>query len=85
MNGLRRFAMLAGLVTATVLATAVPVAAEDLDDYLREADQAEYAGRRIVVTMWDGESRAQIFEVVHAGDTMIVNGGESVVGYGKLG
>ena len=85
MRALRRLIVTAALTTLAVVAAAVPaIAAEDLDDYLREAEEAEYGGRRIVVTVWDGESRAEIFTVIHTGDTMTVNGGESRVGYGKL-
>jgi len=85
MSTARHLIVTAALVTLAVVATAVPaIAAEDLDDYLREAEQAEYGGRRIVVTVWDGESQAEIFTVIHTGDTMTVNGGESIVGYGKL-
>jgi hypothetical protein len=85
MMAARRLIVAAALAALAVVAAAIPaIAAEDLDGYLREAEQAEYGGRRIVVTIWDGKSQAEILTVLHTGDTMTVNGGESIIGYGKL-
>lgn len=70
-------------VAMTVALVATPVAAFDVSDYLAEADDAVYSGRRVVVTVWDGESRSGVVDVEHAGGMMMV-GEESMVGDGTV-
>lgn len=62
--------------------SASSAAADELDHYLIEADHADYSGRQVVVTVWDGVSRAGIFDVEQAG-MMRRGAGESMVGAGK--
>jgi hypothetical protein len=65
---------------------AAPASATDLEEYLEGAASAEYSGRRIIITMWDGESQAGIFGVTHASDMTVIGTGEngSLVGSGKV-
>ena len=79
----------AGVVLASSAALAAEVqsaAATDLEQYLESAAAAEYSGRRIIITFYDGESQAGIYEVTHLSQmTMIGAGGEgSLVGSGKV-
>jgi hypothetical protein len=82
----RWIATLAALVTVAVLGQAAPAAAAlDLEDYLEAAQEAEYTGRRIVVTVWDGTSEAAIYSVTHVPDMMIFGTtSEARVGSGKM-
>jgi len=77
-----------GALTATaamVAMTAAPAAAVDtLEDYLSEAEAAEYAGRRIVVTTWDGDAEVGIYDVTHAGDVTVIGDGQTSVSSGKV-
>lgn len=83
----RRFAVL-GVLTATVAMialTAGPAAAIDtLEDYLAEAEAAEYSGRRIVMTSWDGDTEVGIYNVTHAGDVTVIGDGQTSVSSGKV-
>ena len=77
----------AGVAAAlSVFVTAAPAAANDLEDFLQGAAAAEYSGRRIVITMWDGESKAGIFAVTHVSDMMVIGTGDggSLVGGGRV-
>jgi hypothetical protein len=69
-----------------VIAAASPASATDLEDYLEGAASAEYSGRRIIITMWDGESRAGIFQVTHVSEMTVIGGVDdgSLVGSGKV-
>jgi len=72
---LQRFGWLSAATVAALVMTAGPVSA-DLEDYLRESEQADYTGRRLVVTFWEGASEVGVFDVTHAGDMTMIEGGE---------
>lgn len=85
-----RRALPAATIAVVVLASmsvAAPARADDLDDYLEKAAKADYAGRRVVVTMWNGANEAAIGDVEHAGGMMMVKEGdhEVMIGGGKVG
>ena len=82
----RRTALLTLVTGATFAAGIAPASATDLEDYLESAAAAEYSGRRIIVTLFEGESQAGIFVVTHLSRmTVIGTGGEgSLVGSGKV-
>jgi hypothetical protein len=82
----RRVAVTVGLVAVAVLATVLPAVADDLESYLAEAEKAEYAGSRIAVSVWDGNSEVGVYEVAHAGGTTKIGDGtgEALVGLGKV-
>ncbi|MEN8235878.1 MAG: hypothetical protein ABFR89_13260, partial [Actinomycetota bacterium] len=63
-----------------------PSWADDLGDYLAEADEAIYSGRRFVGTTWDGIVSAGIVEVQHHGGVAMVGSGSAyaTVGDGRL-
>lgn len=63
-----------------------PAAATDLTDYLRDADEAVYSGRKIVITVWDGDAEYAILDIQHAMGVTVVDryGGDVVVGAGKM-
>ncbi|MDJ0960040.1 MAG: hypothetical protein QNJ88_05240 [Acidimicrobiia bacterium] len=72
-------------VAALIAVTAGPAAAIDtLEDYLAEAESAEYAGRRIVMTSWDGDAEVGIYDVTHAGDVTVIGDGQTRVSSGKV-
>lgn len=75
-------------LAAVLIAAGAPaaLAAADLEEYLQHAEDAEYAGRRIVITVWDGTSRISIYDVTHAPSLMMIGdeSGESTVGSGKV-
>jgi hypothetical protein len=72
-------------VSLLLVAGIAPVSATELDEYLEEAAVAEYSGQRIIITMWDGESRAGIFKVAHVSEMTVIGGSDgSLVGPGKV-
>jgi hypothetical protein len=83
---LRRIGAVGAATALTVLLGAAPSSATELEDYLEGAASAEYSGRRIIITMWDGESQAGIFGVTHMSDMTVIGTGEdgSLVGSGKV-
>lgn len=84
---LRRLGTLASTSLAwLILATVPALAATDLADFLRDADEAVYTGRRIVITVWDGDSEYALLDVEHAMGVTVVDryGDDVVVGAGKL-
>ena len=83
---LLRKQLLVVVVVGVFVGVAVPASAEDLEDYLEMAADAEYAGRRVVVTVWDGESHAEVTQVEHAGDVVMLGSGagEAVIAPGKV-
>ncbi len=84
---MRRLATIGALTALLVAGGALPAAAEELEAYLREADEAEFSGRQIVVTYWDGgESAAGVYAVAQRGGmTLVESGGlELMVGGGKM-
>ena len=75
---------------ATLLATALPAGASspqlllgDLEEYLLEADHANYAGTQVVITVFEGETKAGIVGVAHAGSVLMLFK-DTVVGAGKV-
>lgn len=73
-------------VMAALGAVAGTASAGDLDEYLEKAADADYAGRRVVVTTWDGRTQAEVMEVEHAAGMMMIAGAGSdvVIGDGKV-
>ena len=70
---------------AMVAMTAAPAAAIDtLEDYLADAEAAEYAGRRLVMTTWAGDAEVGIYDVTHAGDVTVIGDGQTSVSSGKV-
>lgn len=76
-------AILAGVA---FVASAVPASAGDLEEYLREAEEADYSGRQIVVSMWDGEPTMDILTIEHTGSMLMLEDGNrgSLVGSGRV-
>ncbi len=85
MKAARRRLVTVTLVAAAMTAAAAPAMADELEDYLDRAGDAEYGGTRIVMTMWDGRSYARVDEVEHMkGTTMIIGPeGDVIMGGGK--
>jgi hypothetical protein len=68
------------LLATAVLAVSAAPASADLEDYLEEAEQADYSGRRLVVTFWGDGSEVGVFSVTHAGDMTMIDGGQTANG-----
>jgi len=81
----RRMAILGSLVAASALA-GTPAVADELNEYLEEADQATYSGRRLVATTWDGLERMGVVDVEQLGGMAMVSSGHTyiMVGDGKV-
>jgi len=78
------------LVVAVSLVAAGPAAAtpsgllfDDLEQYLKEASGADYAGTQIVVTVYQGKTTAGVVSVAHAGEMLLLSE-RTVVGDGKV-
>lgn len=86
MSVMRRAATVGVATSLLVMAGAIPAAATELEEYLEAAASAEYTGRRIIVTMWDGESQAGIFQVTHISEMTVIgtSADGSLVGSGKM-
>ena len=71
---------------AMIVAAGGPALAGDLDDYLEKAADADYAGRRIVVTTWVGRTEAAVMQVEHGEGVMMIAGESSdvVIGRGRV-
>ena len=83
MSRVMRACAVVGVVTTLIALPASPAAAFDtLEDYLAEAESAEYSGRRIVITSWQGDSEIGTFDVTHAGDVTMSN--QTQVSSGKV-
>ncbi len=69
-----------------LIGTASPAASYDLEEYLGGAAVAEYSGRRIAMTLFDGESQAGIFELTHASQMVVVGSGKegALIGPGRV-
>ncbi len=82
----RRRIVLVVAVVGALLATASPAFAEDLEDYLDMAADADYGGTRVVVTIWDGRSHAEMTNIEHSRDVMMlgVAGNEAMIVAGKV-
>jgi hypothetical protein len=63
------------LLTAASLVLVASPAFADLEEYLEDAEQADYAGRRLVVTFWGDGSEVGVFDITHAGDMTMIDGG----------
>jgi len=83
---IRRGVLAGGLALVWIAVAATPSVAEDLADYLGEADQAVYSGQRIIRTMWDGYEKIAIVDVEHAGGLTMLGRGDdrAIVGDGKM-
>lgn len=80
---MRRPLIIVILAVAMLAVPAGAAVAAELADYLEAAEEADYSGRQLVVTILDGETEADIFEVDHAGGVMMVDKG-TVVGGGSV-
>jgi hypothetical protein len=78
--------MLAGAALLAVMGAAPALAATDLADYLRDADDSVYSGRKIVIAVWDGDAAYALLDIEHAMGVTLVDryGDDAVVGGGKL-
>lgn len=74
---IRRLAILGSVAAAVVALVATPAPADDLSDYLEEADRATYSGRRHVGTNWDGWERMGVVEVEQLGGMAMFGSGEN--------
>ncbi len=83
---MRRVLIVGGLVTVLAAATIAPALADDLSDYLVEADDAIYSGRRVMGTTWDGVESIGVIRVQHhAGMTLVGSDSDYVViGGGRM-
>lgn len=75
------------VATFLLVATATGVAAgNELEEHLRKAGDADFSGRQIIVSYWDGDSSAGVYDVAQSGGmTMLESGDESVmVGRGRM-
>ena len=80
----QRMSLLLTLAIVLGLSVMAPVAADELDDLLGEAAEADYSGRRLIVTFIDGDTVLEIVDVEHAGSSMVMGseGGELHYGGG---
>lgn len=82
----RRFSVLGAAVALSAVLSMTPASATDLESYLEAAASAEYTGRRIIITVWDGESQAGIFGVTHVSNMTVIGteDGGSLIGSGRV-
>lgn len=82
----RRTVAASGIALLWLTAGAIPASANDLSDYLGEADRAVYSGQRLVRTAWDGIEKIGLVDVEHAGGMTILGSGDgrAMVGHGKM-
>lgn len=82
----RRLGVSGAMALLLILSTAAPALASDLAGYLEEADEAVYSGRKIVITVWDGDSMYALLDIEHAAGMTVVDrhGTDVMVGRGKL-
>jgi len=83
---MRRLRFVAGVAALVALGSAAPAFADDFDDLLEAAGEADYAGRQIVVTFFDDQTALDIVEIEHAGSMMMVTaeGSDSMIGAGRI-
>ena len=74
---IRRILTIGGLAAAFTVVASSPAIADDLADYLADAGDAVYSGRRIVGTMWDGFESVGIVDVQHLGGMATVDTGSA--------
>ena len=53
--------------------------AEDLEDFLERAAEADFAGSQIVVSIWDGQTETIVIEIEQAGSRLMVGSAERFV------
>jgi hypothetical protein len=82
----RRVFTIGGLIAVFAVASVGPALADDLADYLADAGEAVYSGRRVVGTTWDGFESVGIVEIQHLGGMATVDSGSSyaTIGDGRL-
>lgn len=82
----KRLAILGSLVAAATVLVVTPAIADELADYLEEAEDATYSGKRLIGTTWDGTERMGVVDVEHLGGLAMVGSGHSyiMVGHGKV-
>ncbi len=83
---MRGFAAVMVSIAVLLSGVAGVAAANELEEHLRKAGEADFSGRQILVSYWDGDSAAGLYDVAQIdGMTMLVSGGESVmVGRGRM-
>ncbi len=83
---LRRVVVLGTLAAVAIAVVAPPAGADDLSDYLEEADLATYSGRRMVGTNWDGWERMEVVDVEQLGGMAMIGSGPGfwMLGAGKF-
>ncbi|MEA2024701.1 MAG: hypothetical protein U9N79_10505 [Actinomycetota bacterium] len=87
---LRRILTIGGLAAVFTIAAAGPALADDpadnLADYLADAGEAVYSGRRVVGTTWDGMESVGIVEIQHLGGKATLGSGSfyATIGDGRM-
>ncbi len=85
-----RLLITGGIVAAFAIASVGPALADDLvdelADYLADAGEAVYSGRRVVVTTWDGLESVGIVEIQHFGGMATLGSGSAyaTIGDGRM-
>lgn len=82
----RHLVILGSLAAAATALVVTPALADELSEYLEEADEAAYSGTRLIGTTWDGLERTGVVGVEHLGGVAMVSSGHSymMVGNGKV-
>ena len=78
----RRTLVAGGLAVVLAASTVVPAFADDLSDYLANAENAVYSGRRVTGTIWDGVERVGMVEIQHHDGTTFVESSSGVASIG---
>ncbi len=83
---IRRLFVIGGLVAMIAVVGVIPALADDLADYLADAGEAVYSGRRVVGTTWDGFESVGVVEIQHLGGMATVGSGSSLatIGGGRM-
>jgi len=83
---IRRVFVIGGLVAMIGVIGTVPALADDLADYLADAGEAVYSGRRVVGTTWDGFESIGVVEIQHLEGMATVGSGSSLatIGGGRM-
>jgi len=83
---IRRVLTIGGLVAMIAVVGVVPALADDLADYLADAGDAVYSGRRVVGTTWDGLESVGVVEIQHLGGMATLGSGSSLatIGGGRM-
>lgn len=80
-----RFVMIVSLTGVFVAAFVAAASAQDLEDYLANADEAVFAGRQATWCSYAGDTEFSVVEIEHAGSLVMVEsaGASQVVGGGR--